>query len=131
MVEILSLIFLSVLFTQVIFHSYDPRGLIIVAVLLIAGEVFTQMKWRASMVCKNCGFDPVLYVRDQEAAGQKVKAFLEKRPESAEHLLKPAVKLPVVRVPASKNRLGHDESAHSKSLNAKLSATSQNLSLKV
>lgn len=65
-----------------------------VGTLLIIGELFAQTKWRTAMICRNCGFDPVVYVRNPEQAGLKIKAFLEKRSESPEHLLMPPVVLP-------------------------------------
>ena len=102
--------------TYVFYKSFDPRGLIFVGILLLTGEIFSQIKWRASMLCKNCGFDPVLYVRSPEEAGLKIKAFLQKRPDSVDHLLRPPIVLPRVRaLPTPKMP----------------SAPKQNLSLKV
>lgn len=118
--EVSALSFLSILITRVVYDSFDPRGLSIVALFLLGGEIFSQLKWRSSMMCQNCGFDPVLYVKDQDAAGLKIKAFLALRPESAAHLLRPAIKLPTTRGPAPANNL-----------KTKPSAPSQNLSLKV
>ncbi|MBC7464958.1 MAG: hypothetical protein H7256_03110 [Bdellovibrio sp.] len=115
----MALIFLSVLITHVVYKSFDPRGLAIVGLFLLVGEIFTQVKWRASMTCQNCGFDPVLYVKDQEQAGLKIKAFLERRADSPAHLLRPAIKLPTQRAPAKSQGV------------AKPTAPSQNLSLKV
>lgn len=94
MFEILGLIFFAIVCTYAVYRTLDPRGLFFVGVLLVMGEAFTQTKWRTSMVCRNCGFDPVLYVRNPEQAGLKIKAFLEKRAESPEHLLRPPVVLP-------------------------------------
>ena len=96
-IEVLGLIFLSVVFTFVVYKSFDPRGLVIVGALLLMGEIFTQVKWRSAMVCQNCGFDPILYLRDHEAAGLKIKAFLEKRSTSPAHLLRAPIVLPSVR----------------------------------
>ncbi len=96
-IEILGLIFLSITFTFVFFKSMDPRGLFIVGASLLVGEIFTQLKWRTAMVCQNCGFDPVLYLRDHEQAGLKIKAFLEKRSTSPAHLLRPPILLPKVK----------------------------------
>lgn len=95
--EVLGLIFLSITFTFVFFKSMDPRGLFIVGSALLVGEIFTQLKWRTAMVCQNCGFDPVLYLRDHEQAGLKIKAFLEKRSVSPAHLLRPPIILPKVK----------------------------------
>ncbi|MFZ3229388.1 MAG: hypothetical protein WA160_04225 [Pseudobdellovibrio sp.] len=123
LLEIISLIFLSVIITHVVFRSFDPRGLGIVGIFLITGEIFTQLKWRTAMVCNNCGFDPVLYIRDQEAAGLKVKAFLAKRPDSVDHLLRPAIKLPTLKVSVNSRTNARNT--------VKPSAPSQILSLKV
>ena len=92
--DILGLIFLSIIGTYVIFKNLDPRGLFFVGVFLLIGEIFAQVKWRTSMVCRNCGFDPVIYVRSPEQAGLKIRAFLDTRAESPAHLLRLPVSLP-------------------------------------
>lgn len=91
---ILGLVFLGVLVTYATFHSLDVRGLLFIGLFLLIGEMFSQLRWRSSMICRNCGFDPVLYVKDPNQAGLKVKAFLEFRKDSVEHLLRPPVALP-------------------------------------
>lgn len=94
LIDVLALVGFGIVLTFTVFKSFDPRGLAIVGTLLIIGELFSQTKWRTAMICRNCGFDPVVYVRDPEQAGLKIKAFLERRSESPEHLLKPPVVLP-------------------------------------
>lgn len=88
------MVIFSLILTYAIYQTLDIRGLLFVGIFLLMGEVFAQLKWRASMICRNCGFDPVVYVRSPEQAGLKIKAFLEKRSESPEHLLRPPVPLP-------------------------------------
>ena len=104
LIEIFGLLFLGAVLTFVIFRSFDPRGLIVIGILLLVGEVFSQLKWRGSMVCQNCGFDAVLYMRDPEHAGLKIKAFLEKRADSPAHLLRPPVILPRIKADPSQKR---------------------------
>lgn len=94
LVSISGLVMLGIVMTYAIFRTLDVRGLGIVGSLLIVGEIFAQTKWRTSMICRNCGFDPVVYVRNPEQAGLKIKAFLDRRAESPEHLLRPPVVLP-------------------------------------
>lgn len=94
LVDILGLVFLGIIATYAVFKSLDPRGLFFVSFLLIIGEAFAQAKWRTSMICRNCGFDPVIYIQNPEQAGLKIKAFLDTRAESPEHLLRPPVPLP-------------------------------------
>ena len=92
--DVLGLVFLGNVCTYATIKSLDIRGILIVGVLLILGETFSQFKWRLSMICRNCGFDPVIYVRNPEQAGLKIKAFLDKRSESPEHLLRLPVIMP-------------------------------------
>ena len=98
--DMLSLIGLGIVITYAMFRNLDPRGLFVVGLLLVVSEAFSQLKWRTSMVCRNCGFDPVIYVRSPDQAGLKIKAFLEKRSESPEFLLRP----PVVRSPKKETK---------------------------
>ncbi|WP_148284967.1 hypothetical protein [Pseudobdellovibrio exovorus] len=95
LMDVLGLVLLGITLTYAIFKGLDPRGLLIVGLLLIVAETFAQTRWRTSMICRNCGFDPVVYVRSPEQAGLKIKAFLDRRSESPEHLLRPPVVLPV------------------------------------
>lgn len=91
LIDMIGLIGFGIVLTFAIFKSFDPRGLFIVGLLLVIAEAFSQMKWRTAMVCRNCGFDPVIYVRSPDQAGLKIKAFLEKRAESPEFLLRPPI----------------------------------------
>lgn len=102
-VEVISLISLGIISTYALYRALDLRGLVIIGALLLVGEVFTQVKWRTSMICRNCGFDPVVYVRSPEQAGLKIKAFLERRSESAEHLLRPPVQMPMKKEKKGEN----------------------------
>ncbi len=103
LVDIIGLVGLSMLITVTIFKTMDPRGLVITGTMLIVAELFSQTKWRASMICRNCGFDPVIYVRSPEQAGLKIKAFLERRREMPEFLLRAPVVLPVKKEKKGQN----------------------------
>lgn len=94
---------LGLILTYGLYQSLDIRGLLFVGMFLLLGEVFSQLKWRSSMICRNCGFDPVVYVRSPEQAGLKIKAFLERRSESPEHLLRSPVVLPQKRTKKGEN----------------------------
>lgn len=61
------------------YGEWDPRFFLIFVVLLAVAETFVQFRWRVSTVCPHCGFDPVLYLKDQKAAADKVSAVLQKR----------------------------------------------------
>lgn len=89
--DILGLVLLGIVMTYAVFRSLDTRGLAAIGTMLIIGELFSQTKWRSSMICRHCGFDPIIYVRDPGKAGLKIKAFLEMRSEMPEYLLKPQI----------------------------------------
>ncbi len=91
LVGILGLVGLGVVITYTVYKTLDPWGLGLIGMFLIVGELFSQTKWRTSMICRNCGFDPVVYVRNPEQAGLKIKAFLEHRSDLPEYLLRPQV----------------------------------------
>lgn len=92
--SILVLAGLSVLMTYIVWESLDARGILIFAVFLFIGELFSQIKWRQSMICVHCGFDLILYKKNPERAGEKIKDFIYMRSENPEFLLRPALKLP-------------------------------------
>ena len=82
--------------TFIVFQEVDPRGIFIFLAFLIIGEVFVKIRWRMSMTCRHCGFDPLLYLKDKELASNKVKAFLDKRKEDPTMLLRPPLHLPKI-----------------------------------
>jgi len=77
-------------------QAFDPRFLVIFAVFLGVTETFIQIRWRLSVFCKQCGFDPVLYVKDPEKAAEKVTAHLAKRREDPRYLLTRPLNLPSI-----------------------------------
>lgn len=79
-----------------LWQQFDPRVVIVFIVCLAISEVFVQIRWRLSVACRQCGFDPVLYVRDQEGAAAKVKAHLDRRKEQPQYLLSRPLNLPTI-----------------------------------
>ena len=74
-------VFLSAVFslflTFGIWLSFDPRGLIFFSIFVMTSEIVIQIKWRLTLPCPFCGFDPVLYLRKPELVAEKVKIKLE------------------------------------------------------
>lgn len=83
-----------------IWQQYDPRVMIVFVVCLAISEVFVKIRWRLSVVCRQCGFDPVLYVKQPELALEKVKAQLDLRKQDPKYLLAKPLNLPAI--PAEK-----------------------------
>jgi hypothetical protein len=93
----------SLIFMNVIWGSFDPRVLVIFSVVLAVTEIFLQFRWRLALVCRECGFDPVVYLKDPNAAALRVKDRLEARKNEPESLLKPPLQIPVLRKKPSEN----------------------------
>lgn len=62
-----------------IFGTWDPRSMLIVAVLIGVSEILVIMRWRLSMTCSHCGFDPLVYMKDPKMMVERVKRRLEER----------------------------------------------------
>ncbi|MFN8791501.1 MAG: hypothetical protein ACK5Y2_08630 [Bdellovibrionales bacterium] len=77
-----------------IWGEYDPKSLLFCVVGLMTAEVFTKIRWRIHLTCRACGFDPVLYVKNPDAAATRVKEFLKKRQEDPDYLLRRPLNLP-------------------------------------
>ncbi len=76
--------------------AFDPRVLVIFAVSLAITEIFIQIRWRLSVPCKQCGFDPVQYVKDPEKAVEKVTTHLQQRRLDPNYLLARPLNLPTI-----------------------------------
>lgn len=97
LVNILASALVAGIIMLAVFHDWDPRFFIFFVIFLAISEVFIQVRWRISMICKQCGFDPVLYLKDVSKAADKVKVRLEARKQDPASLLAEPLKIPVVR----------------------------------
>lgn len=70
---------LALCFNYVATFEFGPSFLFIFGMNLIVAEMILQIRWRMSVICQKCGFDPVLYVKDQNLACNKVKQKLDER----------------------------------------------------
>lgn len=87
-ITITGLASMSLILTFTIWNHLDIRGIFIFLPLLLIGELFSQVKWRQSMICMNCGFDVVMYRKDPEKCGEKIREYLTIRSERPEFLLR-------------------------------------------
>ncbi len=101
LMEVVSLTMFALLMTSVLWEHLDPRGLLVLISMLTIAEFFVRLRWRHSTICNNCGFDPVIYVKNPELAAQKVKYFLDDRKDNPDFLLKPTINLPIRKIPAA------------------------------
>lgn len=97
-VEVVGLFLFSALVSYLIWTPFDIRGLGFLMLMLGIGELFLRLRWRQSMICQNCGFDPIVYLKDVDRAAQNVKDFLDRRKDDPSFLLKPALNLPFRKI---------------------------------
>lgn len=80
----------------VIWGQFDPRVVFIWVFFLAIAETFLQLRWRLTMACRHCGFDPVVYVKDPQLAAAKVKIHLDRRKEDPVSLFRRPLNIPTV-----------------------------------
>lgn len=86
----------AVLVMYLFWQNFDPRVLVVFAICLATAETFVQVRWRLSVSCKQCGFDPVLYVKDPEKAAHKVTEHLQRRRQDPKYMLARPLNLPSI-----------------------------------
>jgi hypothetical protein len=60
----------------------DPVGIMIFCIFILLAEIFVYMRWRMSIVCSLCGFDPILYKRSPAKASARVAEFFKEQVEN-------------------------------------------------
>lgn len=99
--EILSALLLSLSFMWGIWGAWSLRAIPIFLATLFVGEWIAHFRWRLALVCRQCGFDPLIYKQSPARAAQKVKDFLDRRRLNPSYLMAPALNLPKRTRPAS------------------------------
>jgi len=65
--------------SYVFWGALDAKALLIFALSLMTLEIAIVIYARMDSTCPHCGFDPVLYMRNREAACEKVKKYIALR----------------------------------------------------
>lgn len=79
-----------------IWQDFDPRVMLIFVVFLAIAEIFIQVRWRMTIACPFCGFDPVLYLKDSTKAVEKVKIRLADRRKDPASLFTKPLQIPKI-----------------------------------
>lgn len=98
--NVLWALLVSVLLMVVVWGAFEPKFLVLFAILLSCAEVFVHLRWRMSLACVHCGFDPLLYKMKRERAVAQVKTKLDDLRSTGRHLLRqnnPFENIPVIR----------------------------------
>lgn len=104
MVDYVSSLAVSLLLMLLVFGSFDGRVVLFFVLMVAATDFFVQLRWRLSVPCPHCGFDPVLYVKDQSKASEKVKLHLQRRRADPTSILARPLHLPVRRIKAEERQ---------------------------
>jgi hypothetical protein len=95
--------FASAALMFVFWEEVNPAAIFFFITFLIATDLFLNLRWRVSLICRQCGFDPSVYMKNPEMAAQRVKAFLERRKIEPRFLLSRPLNLPKKVVQNEKN----------------------------
>lgn len=90
--------------TYAVYGGFDGMGILLFGVFAVAAEIFVQMRWRVSIPCPHCGFDPVLYARKPADAAEKVKIRLAARKNDPRALLGRPLQIPMRRISEAEKR---------------------------
>ncbi len=77
----------SVVTMFILWQEFNAIVMVIFVMYLMFAEIFVQIRWRLSVVCPHCDFDPVLYTKNAEKACLKVKVKLDHKKETGSYLL--------------------------------------------
>lgn len=94
--QVVSALILGISLSLTVFGNADWRGVLFFIGALIFIEIYMQMRWRLSIICKTCGFDPALYIKSPALASAKVTEQLDRRKTEAKYLLARPLNLPTV-----------------------------------
>lgn len=93
MATVLVCLLLAIPMSHYIFGEFNPAILIFFLMFLGVAEATLQVRWRLSLNCKHCGFDPLLYTKAPSLAARKVKSHLERRKNDPSALLAQPLRL--------------------------------------
>jgi len=92
-----------------IWQVFEPRIIVFFIFYLTLAEMFVQIRWRLSVVCPHCGFDPVMYLKNPNMACKKVQEKLDFRKDKGDFLLAkndPFKNLPKRKIQENTNTTG-------------------------
>lgn len=85
--NVLSAAIFALLGTYAYSGNPDPIGIMVFCIFILGAEVFIYLRWRMSIVCSLCGFDPILYKRSPAKASARVGEFFKEQVDNPEFWL--------------------------------------------
>lgn len=91
----------AVFFMWSFWGQWNAQAIPLFLICLFLGEVLMHFRWRLALICRQCGFDPLIYQKSHRRAAEKVRLHLERRKSDPRFLLAPPLQLPKQRKEAS------------------------------
>ena len=87
--DTLLMLFITGLLSFAIWDGPDLRSMFLFMGMAFTAQVGLRIRYRESVKCPHCGFDPISYKKDPSQAAERVKKFLEIRKDNPQFMLKP------------------------------------------
>jgi hypothetical protein len=79
LVNVLQALGIALASSYIFWGTLNAKALLIFAITLMSFEIAIVIRSRVDSTCPHCGFDPVLYSRNRDAACEKVKKYIALR----------------------------------------------------
>ncbi len=87
--DVMILLAVTALLAFAIWEGPDLRSLVIFSGLAFVLQVFLRIRYRESVKCPHCGFDPILYKKSPQKAADGVNQFIALRKDNPQFMLRP------------------------------------------
>ena len=71
----------------VVWFELNPKAIVIFVMALVSSEIFIQIRWRLSLACPHCQFDPLVYLKNPEKASIRVRQHFETIQDSPKYVM--------------------------------------------
>ncbi len=85
--NVVAAVLLAMIVGQAYWGEPDPRALMLFCLTIVGSEILIYMRWRSSLICSLCGFDPVVYKRSPQDAARMVRAFFAEKQDNPDFWL--------------------------------------------
>lgn len=90
--------------STLIWHWSDSRFVVLWSIFMVTAEMFIYLRWRISLPCQLCGFDPIVYKRNPTEAARLIGQFFQEKTRDPEFSLTRSPLLEVYREMKQKER---------------------------
>ncbi len=87
--DFLILLMVTALLAFAIWDGPDLRSMVIFSGLAFLLQIFLRVRFRESVKCPHCGFDPILYKKNPQLAATRVNEYIALRKDNPEFMLRP------------------------------------------